>query len=276
MGGMGLARLPRHISSAGTITNSQYAAFLNTSLAGRSNAHGIYNPGMGTAPQGGISQSSSEGGFTYSVKADMGDKPVNFVSWFDAARFVNWISNGGLSESSLETGAYELNDETSAGIVLVNPGSTWFLPSQDQWYKAAYYKGGGLDAGCWTYATQSDTEPAQVTADASGNRASGNFGNSANFNKGADWNGLDGNVTTVGTNGGPSAYGAFDMSGNVLEWNDAVSDEFAACAGGAGTKKAFGCRRTQRPRLIRRSRVSTWVFASPASPNRAPLRSSAS
>ncbi|MDA0255683.1 MAG: SUMF1/EgtB/PvdO family nonheme iron enzyme, partial [Planctomycetota bacterium] len=28
------------------------------------------------------------------------------------------------------------------------------------------------------------------------------------------------NVTTVGTNGGPSAYGAFDMSGNVYEWND--------------------------------------------------------
>jgi hypothetical protein len=27
-------------------------------------------------------------------------------------------------------------------------------------------------------------------------------------------------VTTVGTNGGPSAYGAFDMSGNVTEWND--------------------------------------------------------
>ena len=27
-------------------------------------------------------------------------------------------------------------------------------------------------------------------------------------------------MTTVGTNGGPSAYGAFDMMGNVSEWND--------------------------------------------------------
>ena len=27
-------------------------------------------------------------------------------------------------------------------------------------------------------------------------------------------------MTTVGTNGGASAYGAFDMNGNVREWND--------------------------------------------------------
>ena len=45
-------------------------------------------------------------------------------------------------------------------------------------------------------------------------------GNFANYNLAADWNSQDGNVTTVGTNGGASAYGAFDMSGNVSEWND--------------------------------------------------------
>ena len=27
-------------------------------------------------------------------------------------------------------------------------------------------------------------------------------------------------MTTVGTNGGASAYGTFDMSGNLAEWND--------------------------------------------------------
>jgi formylglycine-generating enzyme required for sulfatase activity len=40
------------------------------------------------------------------------------------------------------------------------------------------------------------------------------------YDKGAVWNGQTGNVTTVGTNGGPSSYGAFDMSGNAYEWND--------------------------------------------------------
>jgi formylglycine-generating enzyme required for sulfatase activity len=62
--------------------------------------------------------------------------------------------------------------------------------------------------------------PTSVTANGTGNGSAGNSGNSANYNLGADWNGQDGNVTTVGTNGGPSAYGAFDMAGNVMEWND--------------------------------------------------------
>ena len=50
--------------------------------------------------------------------------------------------------------------------------------------------------------------------------SAGSAGNFANYNYAASWNGQTGNVTTVGTNGGPSAYGAFDMSGSLYEWND--------------------------------------------------------
>ena len=46
--------------------------------------------------------------------------------------------------------------------------------------------------------------------------------NSANFNSGADWNGQNGNVTTVGTNGGPSYYLTYDQTGNIKEWNDST------------------------------------------------------
>jgi len=151
----------------------------------------------------------------------MGDKPVNFVSWFDAARVSNWLMNGALSSSSTETGAYTLvGGQTTGTAPAVNSGATFYVPTENQWYKAAYYKGGGTNAGYWDYATQSNTVPTAVTAGLTGIGSAGSTGNSANFSQGADWNGQNGNVTTVGTNGGPSAYGAFDMSGNVTEWND--------------------------------------------------------
>ena len=51
-----------------------------------------------------------------------------------------------------------------------------------------------------------------MTANSIGIGSAGSTGNFANYNSGS--------VTTVGTNGGPSAYEAFDMSGNVYEWND--------------------------------------------------------
>ena len=197
--------------------NSQYAAFLNAVAA--TDPYSLYNANMGSNPRGGITQSGSLGSYTYSVRTDMGDKPVNYVSWFDAARVSNWLQNG-LGSGDTETGAYTLSGATSGNAVAVNPGATFYIPTEDQWYKAAYYKGGGTSAGYWDYATQSDTAPTAVTAGTTGIGSAGNTGNFANFNRAAGWNELNGNVTTVGSNGGPSAYGAFDMSGNVLEWND--------------------------------------------------------
>jgi formylglycine-generating enzyme required for sulfatase activity len=176
---------------------------------------------MGSDTRGGISRTGASGSFSYSAKANMGDKPVNYVSWFDAARVSNWYQNGATSSSSTETGAYTLVDGQTGGTApAVNPGATFYVPTENQWYKAAYYKGGGTSAGYWNYATQSDSAPTAVTAGSTGIGSAGSTGNSANYNSAADWNSQDGNVTTVGTNGGPSAYGAFDMSGNVKEWND--------------------------------------------------------
>jgi formylglycine-generating enzyme required for sulfatase activity len=199
-------------------TNQQYADFLNSVAA--TDTYALYSGTMGSDARGGIMRSGVSGSYTYAVKANMGDKPVNYVSWFDAARVANWAQNGATGTSSTETGAYTLNGATSGDAVGVNPGATVFVPTESQWYKAAYYKGGGTNAGYWTYATQSDALPTAVTAGATGDGSAGSTGNFANYNYVASWNGQTGNVTTVGTNGGSSAYGAFDLSGNVLEWDD--------------------------------------------------------
>ena len=199
-------------------TNQQYTDFLNSIAA--TDTYSLYSASMGSNARGGITRSGASGSYTYATRTNMGDKPVNFVSWFDAARVSNWLMNGGTSSSSTETGAYTLNGGTSGNAPAVNVGATVYIPTENQWYKAAYYKGGSTNAGYWDYATQSDTAPTAVTSGSTGIGSAGNAGNFANFNFAADWNSQNGNVTTVGTNGGANAYNAFDMSGNVLEWND--------------------------------------------------------
>jgi sulfatase modifying factor 1 len=164
-----------------------------------------------------------------------------------------WLHNGGLTYGTTDssasapqnTGAYTLGTATSGTAFTRNSDAQYFLPTEDQWYKAAYYKGNGTNAGYWDYATQSDTAPTAVTSGTTGigSASTGTIGsgtgNFANFNFAADWNGQDGNVTTVGTNGGPSAYGAFDMSGNVWEYNEAVSDTTRGLRGGNWFNPAF-------------------------------------
>ena len=215
-------------------TNQQYTDFLNSVDSSGTNPYSVYNTNMGSDARGGISfTSGNASGSKYAIRTNMGDKPVNYVSWFDAARVSNWYQNGATSSSSTETGAYTLvGGQTTGTAPAVNPGATFYVPTEDQWYKAAYYKGGGTSAGYWDYATQSDSDPTAVTAGLTGIGSAGSTGNFANYNEQADWNSQNGNVTTVGTNGGPSFYGAFDMSGNVYEWNDSIAGSSRGLRGG--------------------------------------------
>jgi len=215
-------------------TNAQYLGFLNAVDPDGTNPNGIYSASMGTNARGGISFTSSNSvGSKYASRTNMADKPVNFVSWFAAARVANWLHNGApvsgsssaLASAPQNTGAYTLGTGTSGNAPAKNAAAQYWIPTENEWYKAAYYRGSGTNAGYWKFGTQSSSAPTAVGATTVGTGSSGGTspvitGNAANWNVAADWGGQNGNVTTVGTNGRPSAYGAFDMTGNVGEWND--------------------------------------------------------
>jgi formylglycine-generating enzyme required for sulfatase activity len=120
------------------VTNAQYAEFLNAKAA--ADPLGL-NASMGSGV-GGIARSGGSGGYTYSTFAFHEDKPVEYVSYFDALRFANWLNNG-QGAGDTETGAYTLLGGTATPsngtTVTRNAGATIVLTSENEWYKAAYY-----------------------------------------------------------------------------------------------------------------------------------------
>jgi formylglycine-generating enzyme len=229
------------------VTNAQYTEFLNAVDPTGANANGIYNTNMGSNARGGITYTAgAANGAKYTIRTSMGDKPVNYVSWYDAARFTNWLHNG-QGGGSTETGAYTLSGNT--GIITKNVGATVWLPSEDEWYKAAYYQpsgAGGDTDNYWLYPTQSNTVPTVATANATGD-VSNPGANVANYGSGADWNSQNGNVTTVGSAAANNYFGTADQGGNVWEWNDAViSSSSRGLRGGSWLFNEFDLRSSGR------------------------------
>lgn len=150
------------------LTNSQYVEFLNA--VATTDSRGLFNIAMSNDARGGISRSGFQGNYSYSTKTNMANKPVNYISWFDLARYCNWLHNskpsGAQTSSTTENGAYDL----SQSIVVRKPEAKYFIPSEDEWYKAAFYKTGS-NAGYWEYATRSDSPPTCVNASSTGSGA---------------------------------------------------------------------------------------------------------
>ncbi len=213
------------------VTAGQYTAFLNAVAA--TDTYGLYNTKMDTVNDlrgCNIKRTGASGNYSYSVASDWANRPVNYVSWYDTLRFANWLTNG-QGSGSTESGSYLITGGgVNSGTVTIPTaaqrktwyeGSTakWLLTSENEWYKAAYYKGGSTSAGYWLYPTQSNTAPAnQVLATDPGNSANYVTLPDETFCIGGPYS-----RTNVGEfENSASAYGTFDQGGNVFEWNEAI------------------------------------------------------
>jgi formylglycine-generating enzyme required for sulfatase activity len=204
------------------VTAAQYTAFLNAVAA--TDAYGLYNTNMWSDTYGcKIQRSGTSGSYTYSVAADRADRPVNYVSWGDSARFANWLHNGqptgaqGLSTT--EDGAYYLNGATSqAALMAVSREADWkwAIASEDEWYKASYHRNDGVSGNYWNYPTGTDAVP-------NNGNPGGDTGNTANFYDGDYTVGSPYWTTPVGQFAlSESPYGTYDQGGNLWEWNEGV------------------------------------------------------
>jgi formylglycine-generating enzyme required for sulfatase activity len=150
-----------------------------------------------------------------------GNQPAANLNWYEAAAFVNFLNT-----SSGKTAAYDLSwSGTAWSMTLWSSEQAWtaggtnlyrnkdafyFLPSENEWYKAAYYNPAG--SNYFLYPTASSSVPTSVT--------SGTSAGTAVYRN----NNPDSAPAIVNSAGGLSPYGTMGQGGNVWEWNESALD----------------------------------------------------
>jgi formylglycine-generating enzyme required for sulfatase activity len=142
-----------------------------------------------------------------------GDQPAANMSWYESAAFVNWLNTSkGFQPAynltwSGSTWSMALWTVTDAGYdannLYRNSLAKYFLPSENEFYKAAYGKNDG--SGYYLYPTASVYAPTAVASGTSLGTAV--YGQS--FGQGP---------ATVYQAGGLSSYGTMGQGGNIWAW----------------------------------------------------------
>ncbi|MDP6637178.1 MAG: SUMF1/EgtB/PvdO family nonheme iron enzyme [Phycisphaerae bacterium] len=230
------------------VTVGQYCEFLNA--VGKTDTYGLYNTKMWSFDFGcKIQRLGDPGGYTYRVPdPNRVNRPVNYVSWGDAARFANWLHNdqpaGPQDRDSTEDGAYRLDGATSNEALIAierKAGWKWAIASEDEWFKAAYYN---PSTGLYYDYPTGDTAPGYVNDSGALSGTGDPFtedgtdpGNYATYDGDGGIDGIGGPyyATEVGEwENSYSPYGTFDQGGNVREWNEGIIiDSFRGMRGGS-------------------------------------------
>jgi formylglycine-generating enzyme required for sulfatase activity len=177
-----------------------------------------------------IDKANALGGLGITKDVRGADKPATSVSWFEAARFVNWLNTSTGSTPAYKfdgSGNFQLWTPSDPGYdasnLFRNSQAKYFLPSVDEWYKAAYFD---PVAGIYCdYATGSNTPPTAV--------ASGTLAGTAVYRQLFATGPAD--ITQAG---GLSPFGTMAQEGNVQEREetgfDLLNDDVSALRGRRG------------------------------------------
>jgi len=180
-----------------------------------------YNLGKHEVSRDMITKANSAGslGITLSDMSSYGGngllKPATGISWYEAAKFVNWLNTSSGSTVAYKfdgSGNFQLWSAGDAGYnannMFRNSLAKYVIASSSEWYKGAY---GNLD-GTWNnYPTGSDSAPTAV--------AGGTAANTAVWGQSVSTGPAD--ITNAG---GLSPYGTMGQGGNVFEWTEAAGD----------------------------------------------------
>jgi formylglycine-generating enzyme len=142
------------------------------------------------------------------------DYPATNITWYEAARFANWLntSTGNVPAYKFDSsGNFQLWEATDAGYnasnLYRNSLAKYFLPSINEWHKAAYYD--PIVSVYYDYPTGSDSIPDGIDF-------VGDPDFEAVFRDGAA-NPMPNEIMNVGL---LSPYGTAGQGGNVREWDE--------------------------------------------------------
>ena len=204
------------------VTNADWCRFLNAVGRDRAVALGLYNPDMTTGACGGIDCMADA---AFAPKPGYANRPVVYVGYRDAMRYCNWLSSG-----DTEKGAYDVSRPNAHRL----PGARYFIPSDDEWCKAAYFDPtrDGVRK-YWDYPCRTDDLPAN---DPRLPHACNYLREGVHLGAGAPYYLAE--VTDYPTS--DSFFGCRQMGGNVWEWVEPTDADNLNLRGGAFGYTEFG------------------------------------
>lgn len=203
------------------------AAFANWLNNGATSSSGIWS-GAYTISTGEVTQVSRSGNVATLTCPGHTVSPGNQVTISNAFGYNGTFVVTGVTANSfsfVQSGSDQAASAASGRFVGAsatrNANATWWVPSENEWIKAAFYNPAGI-GGYSLYANRSDTMTTNFVGAGGGANFRDVFGTGWAVTQSLDSPHVN-YLTDAGAYGGTlSYYGTLDQAGNVSEWNETI------------------------------------------------------